>query len=205
MALFDSFRGGMFRNGPGVNGPPPSEGWPRWRFLFKTDFGKLVTLSLMTVLFSLPLVTAPAALCGMERVISQLWREGNTFLWQDFFEGFKGGLRRIPAGLLLLALPFLGVLCWALDFPFKWLTAAVGAVALVVVYITLPLLAESEEPLTVCVTAGFRGLAQSPKNLLGLLAPLYLSLLLTWLCPPLLLPTLAFFSLACRTILTKKR
>jgi uncharacterized membrane protein YesL len=63
---------------------------------------KLVALNLMFLAFSIPVVTMPASLCGMNRVLIKLWREGNCFLWSDFWDEFKANILK-PCRLGLYA------------------------------------------------------------------------------------------------------
>lgn len=106
MGIFDDMRGGQFRPGPGITEPSPKSGIRRFWFILKNNFGKLVAVNLLFVLFSLPLVTAPAALCGLSLVLANLVREGNCFLWDDFKEGFMTDFwRRTLAGLPFVLIP----------------------------------------------------------------------------------------------------
>jgi len=82
------------RNREGKGEPAPKGGVRRYLFLIHTHFGKLVSLNLLFLLFSLPVVTLPAALCGLNRVLVRLVREGNCFLWLDFRDEFKGSFRK---------------------------------------------------------------------------------------------------------------
>ena len=82
---------------------PPENGVRRFFFLLKTHFWKIITLNMLFVAFSLPVVTLPAALCGMNRVCVKLVREGNCFLWHDFWKEFKSEIiKSLPIGLLYL-------------------------------------------------------------------------------------------------------
>lgn len=83
--------------------PPPKGGYPRVWFLFATNFWKLVSLNLLFLLFSLPVVTVPAAIAALDRVCLLLWREGNCFLFDDFLAEWKSSLlRALPVGLIAL-------------------------------------------------------------------------------------------------------
>jgi uncharacterized membrane protein YesL len=93
--------------GKGVTQPPPERGIKRFGFILWTHMWKLVTLNLLFLAFCIPVLTIPAALCGMNRVLIKLWREGNCFLWSDFWEEFKANLFK--------ALPF-GIVCGLLLF-----------------------------------------------------------------------------------------
>lgn len=90
--LIERIRAHRFKEGPGVTEPVPKTGFRRFFFLLATHPWKLIGLNLLFVLFSLPLVTLPAALCGMNRVCIRLVREGVTSVFSDFFEEFKSSL-----------------------------------------------------------------------------------------------------------------
>jgi uncharacterized membrane protein YesL len=97
-----------FAPGAGITELPPEKGIRRFGFVLWTHMWKLVTLNLLFLAFSIPVVTIPAALCGMNRVIIKLWREGNCFLWSDFWAEFKANVFKglpfgIICGLLLFA------------------------------------------------------------------------------------------------------
>ena len=89
--------------GPGVNDPPPQSGIKRCTFLFATHYGKLIRLNLLFFVFCLPVITIPAAFSGMTRVLIQLVRKGQCFVWSDFWQEFKSSFARSSAfGLIWL-------------------------------------------------------------------------------------------------------
>jgi hypothetical protein len=79
--------------GPAVDAPPPPKGGVRrvW-FLLKTHFGKFLSLNVLFLAFCVPVVTIPAAIAASDRVCLVLWREGNCFLWEEFWGEFKSEL-----------------------------------------------------------------------------------------------------------------
>lgn len=72
----------------------PEGGIQRYALLLTTHFRTLVGLNLLFVLFSLPVITLPAALCAMNRVCMLLIRKGCCFLWQDFRQEFRRSFAR---------------------------------------------------------------------------------------------------------------
>lgn len=78
--------------------PPPSKGLQRFWFLLTNHFFKIILLNLLYLLFCVPVFTIPAAAAGMTNVLMKLWREGNCFLWQDFWSEFK---TEFPVRMLL--------------------------------------------------------------------------------------------------------
>ena len=96
-----------FAPGKGVTDPPPQDGWKRFFFILGTHFWKLVTLNLLFVAFSIPLITIPAAFCGMNRALIKLYRDGNCFVWTEFFQEFRVNLwKALPFGVLSGAMLF---------------------------------------------------------------------------------------------------
>lgn len=92
------------REGAGL--PAPESGWSRVGLMAVTHFWKLIRANLLFVLFSLPIVTLPAALTALDRVCVVIYRKGNIFLWEEFWKEFKRSLGRtiLPGlgfGLLL--------------------------------------------------------------------------------------------------------
>ena len=90
------------REGAGL--PLPEGGIRRYGVLLATHFWKLVELNLLFILFSIPIVTLPAALCGVNRVCVLLIRNGYCFVWGDFWEEFRRSFRRSLLPALLFAL-----------------------------------------------------------------------------------------------------
>lgn len=86
-------------------GESPRTGAKRYFFLLSTHFGKLIGANLLFLLFSVPIVTMPAAKCAMNRVLIKLVRDGNCFLWDEFWKEFRSQLlRSLPVGILFAAL-----------------------------------------------------------------------------------------------------
>ena len=98
---------GMRREGRGL--PAPREGARRFFYLFWNHAWKLIRLNLLFLACCIPVVTMPAALCAMDRVLIVLVREGNVLLWEEFRDEFKKDVwRSLPLGLLFGGLLFLG-------------------------------------------------------------------------------------------------
>lgn len=76
--------------GPDI--PMPERGAARFFAVFFSHFWKLICVNILFVVFSLPVVTMPASLCAMNRVLIKLVREGNVMLWQEFRDEFKADL-----------------------------------------------------------------------------------------------------------------
>ena len=143
-----------FAPGKGVTEPPPEKGLKWFFFLLGTHFWKYVTLNLLFLAFSIPVVTMPAAVCGVNRVLIKLIREGNCFLWSDFIKEFKANLvKSLPFGLLFAVLLFmsyyaLGVSVYSGDSSLNIFAGAIGLFILVLsllfssyVFVLLPSLA----------------------------------------------------------------
>jgi len=101
------FSGKFEKEGAGL--PMPEGGPARYFSLLFSNIWKLIGANLLFVLFSLPLVTLPAALCALNRVCILIYKNGFCYLWQDFFGEFKSSFKRS----LLPALMFLGFLAFA--------------------------------------------------------------------------------------------
>ena len=83
-------------------------GWERVGYVLSQHWVMLIGLNLLYLLCCLPVVTIPAATCGMHRVILNLVRE-NAFedMFPAFFREFKTNfLKRTGFGLLLMIAPF---------------------------------------------------------------------------------------------------
>ena len=106
-SFWDRIGDKRFAPGQGVTEPPPERGWKRFFFVLGTHFWKLVTLNLLFLLFSIPVITIPAAICGMNRVLLKLYREGNCFVWAEFIKEFRANLwKALPFGLLAAVMLF---------------------------------------------------------------------------------------------------
>ncbi len=93
----------------GAGQPAPETGWARLGVMALTHFWKLITANLLFVLFSLPVITLPAALTALNRVCVIIYKDGNIFLWEEFRKEFKRSLlRSILPGLGFALLLFGG-------------------------------------------------------------------------------------------------
>ncbi len=100
MNLIERIKNKRFAPGKGVDQPIPVRGMRRFMFLLKTHFWKLVTLNLLLIIFSIPIITIPAAICGANRVLVMLVINGNCLLWPEFFQEFKANFfKAMPFGL----------------------------------------------------------------------------------------------------------
>lgn len=88
---------------------PPQNGAKRFFYILITHFWKLVTVSLLFTAFSIPVFTLPAAICARNRVLIKLVRDGECFVWQEFWQEFRADiLAALPPALLFLLMLALG-------------------------------------------------------------------------------------------------
>lgn len=101
VGFWEKWGGKRFAPGKGDAEPPPQGGWRRFFFVLGTHFWKMISLNLLFIAFSIPVITMPAALCGMNRVLIKLCREGNCFVWDEFFKEFRANLwKALPFGII---------------------------------------------------------------------------------------------------------
>ena len=101
------FSGKFEKEGAGL--PMPEGGPARYFSLLFSNIWKLMGANVLFVLFSLPLITLPAALCALNRVCILIYKNGSCYLWQDFVSEFRASfLRSLLPALLFLALLFAG-------------------------------------------------------------------------------------------------
>lgn len=138
---------GYEKEGRGL--PAPKTGFSGFVYVFVNNIWKLFGANLLFALFSLGIITIPAAFCALNRVLVLLIRRGNCFLWQDFVEEFRRSFRRslLPGGLFLLilaaayyfgslgltnaAIPMSSLLFWTLSFVLFAAALAWGAYSFV--------------------------------------------------------------------------
>ena len=76
----------MLKEGRGTAAPPC--GWQRAGVMALTHFWKLVAVNVLFIVFSLPVITLPAAITALNRVCVIIYRDGNIFLWHEFRKEF---------------------------------------------------------------------------------------------------------------------
>lgn len=106
MSLAEKISQRIFRPGPGVDGPVPAYGRERLWFILSNYYMRILGMNLLLVLFALPVVTFPAALCGVTRIYIKWIRDEQVYFWPDFWKEFKTAFfRRLLAWLLLMLIP----------------------------------------------------------------------------------------------------
>lgn len=91
---------------------PPEKGPALFAHLLWTNGLTLLGFNLLTVLLCIPIVTAPAALCAMNRVYGLVIRKGYGFLREAYFREFRQSfLRCFLLGLLYGGFFLSGVIC----------------------------------------------------------------------------------------------
>ena len=98
----------IYREGKGDADPLPEKGPKLFFFLLGTYFGKLVALNLLTLLLCVPVVTIPASLCALSRVLMKLATQGYCSVYAEYFEEWKSAIVRYLPFALLTAAPAVG-------------------------------------------------------------------------------------------------
>ena len=85
------------------------KGVARFLEIIEVERGKLITASLLYLLFCLPVITIPAATAAMVRIMVYMVDDEPRFLWKDFVRAFKENFLKstlIGWGRVLLFLVF---------------------------------------------------------------------------------------------------
>lgn len=171
--------------------PAPKEGLAGFWYLLHTHFGKLVTINLLTLLFLLPLVTLPAAMCGACRVLVLLIRTGNVFVWSEFWQEFRrsfwkglfGGV--IFAAGLLVCYYLLSMGTWYFSSLIGMVCIAVGLLLLVFFALlanyTVILMTLQELPFSALLGNAFRMILH-PRGRAGWVLALHICMVLYSIC-----------------------
>ncbi|MGI6247495.1 MAG: DUF624 domain-containing protein [Pseudochelatococcus sp.] len=104
------------REGPGISKDAPKKtGLALFAEILGREWWELLKLNLLIILFSLPVLTAPAAQVAAFRVTVQMVEDRNTYLLRDFWDTFRSRFRMATvAGWGFAALIALG--CHAVSF-----------------------------------------------------------------------------------------
>ncbi len=116
----------------------PKYGFKRFWFVLTQNFWRLVGLNLLFLVFCLPVVTIPAAVCGMNRVLINFTREGHAVLWTDFFKEFKANLlKSLPFGLLTAFLLFDSLCAFYFGRIYEEYTTLLGALGVFLLMVNM--------------------------------------------------------------------
>ncbi|QQA43387.1 hypothetical protein [Pelagovum pacificum] len=85
----------------------PSRCLPLFGATVRREAGELLTLNLLMLLASLPLITAPAAFVAGARISLDMAADRPRYLWRDFWRGFGAVVLRATGVALLLMLALL--------------------------------------------------------------------------------------------------
>jgi uncharacterized membrane protein YesL len=176
------FKPRWIKDGPGIDrNAPPKQGLALLLDVIARNWWELIQLNLLVILFSLPLVTLPAALVAAARICVLMLEDRPVYLGRDFLEAFRGRfLRATLLGLLIIAAigialfaasTFLAAarenLAFALPFTISAATALFAAIAAAY---AVTLLALRDQPLASLLKRALLGALARPLPALGALA-----------------------------------
>ena len=136
------------------------------------QLGRLILLNVTWVLFSLPIITLPAATLAMANAIRMMVVDETNYSWKIFLEGFKrylfSGWRWFFPAFLLPIIFIYNILFFAVEsYAFSVIVQA-GNIVLLVIWLilqtfTLPFLVEQDHPvMRAALMKGVRLLYQKP-------------------------------------------
>lgn len=114
MGLFNSY----MKEGPGVDkGEQTKNKFARFFELYLRKFSQIINVNLIFALACIPIVTFGPATCGMLKVLKNFSMEKHSYVWSDFWEGFRKNFKQsfIP-GLVYLLL-FGGLITGFIVYP----------------------------------------------------------------------------------------
>lgn len=175
------FQRSYSRPGPGIpKNAPKKRGVALYMEILLREFGEMVKLNLLFLLFCLPIVTIPAAGTALCRVTLSMVRDRPRFLWAEFRNSFTGNFRKstIVGTLWLSGVAVVGYTIWfytaaAQEYPILYILLAAAALMLIVVVMAgqylFPLIALTDLSFPALIKdALLLGVACLPRSLLAL-------------------------------------
>ncbi len=192
---------GIYKEGKGDVSPLPEKGPKLFFFLLGTYFFKLIALNLLTILLCIPIITIPASLSALSRVLMKLTLQGYCSVYQEYFAEWKSAALRYLPFFLVSAAPAAGGI-WLIGSRIETLSGiggfalvAVCALAFLTVYLlwcyAFPLFSLIDLPVGQNVKNAFFFVVTRRKENFALLLPIVIEALflafLPWTFPAFLL------------------
>ncbi len=145
-------------------------------FSFLSKMADLIWLNILTVICSIPIVTAGASLTALNYVVLKMVRNEEGYLTKSFFKSFKQNFRQatiiwliILAGMIVLGGDFYILKYAAFEFP-AWIRVALIAVIVILLLAVMhvfPVLAKFENTIKNTFKNSFlMGVLSLPKTIL---------------------------------------
>lgn len=130
----------FFNQKEGAGLPAPSSGAAYYFFLLRSYFWNIISLNVVFLLCCIPIVTIPAALSAMNRVLIKMIDQGYLLFWDEFRNEWKSSWKKsilagIPLGIMLLVSYYLMSLSLSNDGFFGFATGAIGLMLLILAVI----------------------------------------------------------------------
>lgn len=199
----------MFRKNKNNKSKPdfvmPESGFKRFFFLYRVNFFELVKLSMLFVLFSVPVITIPASATALNYVVAKFVNDRLYSVWGDFFKAFKSNFWRSILYGVIFAL-FALSLYWVWTYSEQESIASLAGFFLKFLDIFLLIIllnhatyfhiiqAWIDLPFGIVFRNAFIIQFVEAKNTLKIFLILFISLVLLWLLSPFSLLLIPFFS-----------
>ncbi len=118
--------------------------YPKYRFtlyfmLFYETFWRIIGANLLFIVFCIPVVTIPAAVGGLTRVMSRFARDEQAFVIDDFMLGFKREWKKNTA-FALIQLVFIALAYIAVGVYSKLIESSIASTILVVLVLSVTIM-----------------------------------------------------------------
>ena len=180
---------------------PPLQGMSLFFSVLWREFLELCKLNLIIIIFCLPIVTIPATLTAVAKVLVLMFMDQPTYTFGDFWLTFKKeGIRATLVGLgyfMLLAISIFTMYFYyqiAGNFVLYTIAMLVGAIILIMGFYLFPLLSVVELNIKGVIKNAFLlTLLRMPKNILALLSIVLLTAVVILFLPPTLITMLLLY------------
>jgi uncharacterized membrane protein YesL len=170
------------KEGPGIaKDAPPKTGLALLLDVVARNWWELIQLNLLVILFSLPLVTAPAAILAAMRICVLMLEDRNVYLGRDFLDAFRQRFWKAMS-LGFVAAAVIGLSGYVAFIFFQaartnvflalplTVSASTGVFALIATSYAFSLLAMRDQPLTALLKQAMLGALARPLPALAALA-----------------------------------
>lgn len=115
----------------------PNKGFKRYLFILSNHFFKLISLNLLFLFTCLPIITIPAAIFALTKVVMILYHTGTCSIYADYWMEFKKGFfQRIIPVFLLIFFP-ISISAWFFILGYSNFGIGIGIILIPVCYLML--------------------------------------------------------------------